>query len=112
MIGEEFLGRKPVTLSKVKNILKERKKEKEFTYEQEQTFKYASTFAKLSEKKEEKLFAELLKLETITEPFAVKIVDLVPAEMEIMKLIPEKKEDVNEEDLKKALELVRKYSSK
>lgn len=112
MIGEEFVGRKPITLVGVKNILKKRKKEKELTYEQEQTYKYASIFAKLTNKQCEKLYSELIALESINEKLATKIIDLLPAEMEIMKLIPEKKEEVKDEDLAKALELVRKYSGK
>ncbi len=106
MIGEEHISRKPIALIDVKEILKERKKEKDLTYEQEQAVKYANAFAKLTSKQSEKLFKELMDLETINEKLAIKICDLLPAELETMKLVPDKNEGVSEEDLKKAFELV------
>ncbi len=112
MIGEEFVSRKPVTLGKVKEILKERKKEKDLTYEQDQAYKYASTFSKLTMKQQEKLFSELIGIDTINEGLAVKIIDILPPEIEIMKLIPTKEDAVTEEDLKKAFEIVSKYVKK
>jgi len=112
MIGEELLSRKPVTLSKVKNILKKRKEESELTYEQEETLKYASAFCKVTKKQRDKIMEELLKLETINEELAVKIIDLLPQEIEIMKILPEKKSEVKEEDLVAALEIVKKYGPK
>jgi len=112
MIGEEFIGRKPVTLAEVKQLLKARKKDKELTYEQDQTYKYASTFAKLTLKQREKLFSELMKLETMNEALAVKILDLLPKDIEVIKLLPEKSEGVSEEDLAKALEIIQKYAVK
>jgi len=99
-------------LGEVKELLKERKKEKELTYEQEQAYKYASTFAKLTKKQREKLFAELIQIDSITDELAIKIVDIMPAEIEIMKLIPGKEDEVKEDDLEKAFELVKKYIKK
>ncbi len=109
MIGEEFIGKKPVTLVDVKRILKERKKEKELTYEQERAYSYARTFAKLTQKRKERLASELAELETIDKETACKILDIMPAEIEIMKLVPGDKKDISEEDLKKALEIIKKY---
>ncbi len=112
MIGEELISRKPITLSKVKNILKKRKEESELTYEQEETLKYATTFCKVTKKQRDKIMEELLKLETINEELAVKIVDILPRDIEIMKILPEKKSEVKEEDLVAALEIVKKYGPK
>lgn len=112
MIGEELLSRKPLTLSKVKNLLKKRKEESELTYEQEETLKYASTFCKVTKKQRDKIMEELLKLETINEELAVKIIDLLPQEIEIMRMLPEKKDEVKEEDLVAALEIIKKYGPK
>jgi len=112
MIGEEQISRKPIALIEVKEMLKARKKEKELTYEQDQAVKYASTFAKLTSKQSGKLFKELMELETINEKLAIKICDLLPAELETMKLVPDKSEGVSEEDLKQAFELVSKLKKK
>ncbi|MEM0360041.1 MAG: DNA-directed RNA polymerase subunit F [Candidatus Diapherotrites archaeon] len=113
MIGEEFVSRKPVSLVEVKAILKARKREdKEPTYEQEQAAKYAATFAKLTDKQREKIYEELKAISSLDEKNIVKIIDIMPSEMEIMKITVDKKEGVTEEDMAKALEIVRKYVSK
>ncbi|MCX6802819.1 MAG: DNA-directed RNA polymerase subunit F [Candidatus Diapherotrites archaeon] len=113
MIGEEFVSRKPVTLVEVKAILKERKREdKEPTYEQDQANKYVGNFAKLTDKQREKVFEELKALESLDEKSIVKIMDVMPSEIEIMKISVEKKEGLKEEDLVKALEIIKKYVAK
>jgi len=112
MIGEKTVEEKPITMHRVKELLKERKKEKELTYEQDQTYKYASTFSKLPNAKTQKLLEELKKLESISEELAIKFVDTMPMEEEVIKLIPDKKDEVSEEDLKAALELIKKFKPK
>jgi len=109
MIGKEFISKKPVSLVEVKAMLKEKKKDKELSYEQDQTLKYASSFAKLTDKQREKVFNELIEIDTINENIAVKILDTLPAELEIMKLIPSKEDGVSDEDLAKAFEKISKY---
>jgi len=112
MIGEQLISREPVTLSKVKNLLEKRKLESELSYEQEEALKYAKTFSKVTKKQRDKILEELLKLETIKKELAVKIVDILPQEIEIMRLLPEKKDEVKDEDLQAALEIVKKYGPK
>ncbi len=112
MIGEKMVEEKPITLFQVKELLKARKKEKELTYEQDQTYKYASTFSKLPKAKTAKLLGELEKLETISEELAIKLVDVMPTEEETINLFREKKDEVSEEDLKAALELLKKFAPK
>lgn len=112
MIGEEVILRKPITLSKAKNLLAKRKELSEPIYEQEEALKYAKTFSKVTKKQRDKIMEELLKLETINEELAVKIIDILPKELEIIKLLPEKKENVSEEDLAKAIEIIAKHGPK
>ncbi len=112
MIGEKTLEEKPITMQEVKELLKERKKEKDLTYEQDLTLKYASTFTKLPKAKTQKLLEELKKLETLPEELAIKLVDLMPTKEEVIKIIPGKKDEVSEEDLKAALELIKKFKPK
>ncbi|MCD6478460.1 MAG: hypothetical protein J7L44_01075 [Candidatus Diapherotrites archaeon] len=112
MIGEQILSKKPITLSKAKNLLEKRKESSEPSYEQEEALKYAKMFCKVTKKQRDKIMEELLKLETINEELAVKIIDILPQEIEVMKILPEKKDDVKEEDLVAALEIVKKYGPK
>ena len=112
MIGEQILSKKPITLSKAKNLLEKRKEASEPTYEQEEALKYAKTFSKVTKKQRDKIMEELLKLETIDEELAVKIIDILPHDIEVMKILPEKKAAVKEEDLAAALEIVKKYGPK
>ena len=51
MIGEEILESKSITLAEIAELLKERKKEKELSYEQEHALKYAKAFSKISVQK-------------------------------------------------------------
>lgn len=112
MIGEELIERKPVSLPEVRAILRERKREKELTYEQEQAYKYSRVFSKITKRKRKRLFKKLIELDSINERIATKILDIMPWEPEIMKLIPLKDENVKEEDLKKAFEIIKKYAKK
>jgi len=109
MIGDEIISSKKITLTEVKELMKTRKKEKELTYEQDLTQKYAKNFSKLTEKQAQKLFEELIKLESVDEELAAKLVDVLPAETELIKLAPLKESTVTQEDLTQALELVKKY---
>jgi DNA-directed RNA polymerase subunit F len=103
---------KPVTLAEVKNILKKVSKDrKEMLYEQKIALEHATKFAKLPVKKTEDLIKELRKLEFISELHAYKIADLVPQNEDDVKTIFAKERiTLGENDIKKILEIVGKYS--
>jgi DNA-directed RNA polymerase subunit F len=103
---------KPVTLAEVKNILKKVSKDREdMLYEQKIALEHATKFAKLPAKKTEEMIKELTKLEFITELFAYKIADLVPQNEDDLKTIFAKERiTLGENDIKKILEIVGKYS--
>jgi DNA-directed RNA polymerase subunit F len=102
----------PVTLAEVKNILKKVSKDrKDMLYEQKIALEHATKFAKLPAKKTEEMIKELTKLEFITELFAYKIADLVPRNEDDVKTIFAKERiTLGENDIKKILEIVGKYS--
>ncbi|RLF54979.1 MAG: RNA polymerase [Thermoplasmata archaeon] len=101
-----------VSISEVKNILKRIQKErKELTYEQKIALKHAEAFARLSVTKTKQLIKELLdNIEKIDERHAYKIADLLPQHEEDVKLIFAKERvDLDDEDIKKILEIVGRY---
>lgn len=108
MIGKELLSKKPIGLVNVQAMLKERKSEKDLSYEQKLTYEYSKKFSKLTPAKHKKIMKELQALESISEDLAVKIADVLPDSMVLMNLIANK-QDAKEEDLKKALEIVKGY---
>ena len=105
---------KPVPLSEVKNILKKVEKErKELLYEQKIALEHAHKFAKLPVKKTEDLIKELSKLEFLQETHAYKIADLLPITEDDAKTIFAKERiTLSEEDIKKILDIVKKYCIK
>lgn len=109
MIGKEILSKKFISLSEIKTIVSERKKEKDLKYEQDQSLKYTKEFAKITDVKAKKLIEDLMKINGMTERLSVKIADIAPEEIEIMQLLPLKEENVSDETLKEALETVKKY---
>ena len=109
MIGEKILHQKPVTLSEVKQLLAERKKVKDLSYEQDLTYKYAKKFSKLSPKDTEKLLGELRPIVGLSDAMAVKIVDLLPERKEILEMLFPKESKISDSTIEKILSLVKKY---
>lgn len=104
---------KPVSLSEVKNILKKIEKErKELLYEQKIALEHANKFAKLPAKKTEDLIKELSELKFLEEIHYYKIADLLPSTEDDLKTIFAKERiTLGENEIKKILEIVKKYSS-
>ena len=110
MIGEKLIEQKPVTLAEVKQLLSERKKEKELSYEQDLTLKYAKKFSKVSTAQAEKLAEALKEVEALDPATVIKIVDILPVKKEKLQLIIPKEVVLNEVDLQKILDACKKYS--
>ena len=102
---------KPVTLAEVKNILtKINKDRKELLYEQRTALDHAQKFSKLSLKKTEELIKELQKIEIIQENHAYKIADILPKNIDDLKVIFAKERiSLGEAEGKKILDLINKY---
>lgn len=111
MIGKRVVKEKPVPLAEVLGVLEKTKKEGELEYWQRLTYDYAQKFAKLSPSKVKELMEELSKIEKIREHQAVAIIDLMPETKEDIELIfAKERTKLDDEEVKKILEVVKKYS--
>jgi len=109
MLGKKLESSKPVPIFEVKEMLKEREADGELTYEQTLANDYVKKFSKLTKAKGIKLIEELTPLVEDQE-LAVKIADIMPAELERLKLLIPKGMKVEEAKLKEIFELVLKYA--
>ena len=110
MIGEQLIERKFLNLVEVKDLLAKRKKEKELTYEQDMALKYSKQFAKLTPAMAHKAMKELMELEGMADETAIKVVDILPTEMPLLKMLVPKEAKISEGSLAKALEISQKYA--
>ncbi|MDO5851056.1 MAG: RNA polymerase Rpb4 family protein [Methanobacteriaceae archaeon] len=118
MIGKNIIDSKPITISEAKEILDEKIQEKVkedgqlddhvFTYEQNLTIDYVTKFAKLSSDEAKELTKKLEEL--ITLPQAIKIVDIMPEDIQDLRLIFSKERGtIEKETLEEVLNLVDQY---
>lgn len=99
-----------VSLSEVKNILEKEAKKRELSYEQNLALEHAKHFSKISMTKAKQMVDELLQIERITEPFAYKIVDILPMHPEEVRAIFAKERfTLEDKEIKKIIEIVEKY---
>ena len=110
MLGEKIVEEKAVTLVEVRDMLSERKKDKELTYEQDLAMKYAKRFGKLTEKQLAKIRDDLSKIEKLDEIAKIKIIDILPKTKEVLQLILPKNIDLDNETAEKILDVTKKYS--
>jgi DNA-directed RNA polymerase subunit F len=98
---------KPATLATVKDVLSERKKEGELTFEQKVSLDYAKEFSKGKEKAIGLATTELQSM-GIDEATIVRIINVAPETREEVKLIFEKTRfDLKEDHINKILDLVK-----
>jgi DNA-directed RNA polymerase subunit F len=111
MIGKKLLGQKPVSLPAVKRLVQERKKEGELSYEQNLALEYAKKFSKLTEKQAETMVSDLQGAnEKLEEGNAVEIANLMPENIEELRLILAKERFIlSDEELSKIMEVVEKH---
>ena len=104
VLKEEF-----IPISKVKKILDEIA---EKTYEQKLAFEHVKRFAKTKPEKVEAIVKDLVALEMrrLKEEHIIKIVDLMPKDMDDLKTIfAGVKPAFKEEELEKIIEIVKKH---
>ena len=102
---------RPVSISEVRNILKKVEKEREeLLYEQKIALEHSLKFAKLPIKKIDELIKELSKLEFLDETHVYKIADLLPqTEDDIKTIFAKERISFGEGEVKKILDLIKKY---
>ena len=118
MIGKKVIDTKPITISEAKEILMKKVEEKvdenneidghQFTYEQNLTIDYVNKFALLDADDVKELRTKLE--EYLTPVQAVKVVDLMPEDLDDLRLIFAKERGTFETDaLKNILDLLDQY---
>jgi DNA-directed RNA polymerase subunit F len=110
MLGKEIKDSRVVPLYEVKELIAERAEAGELNYEQNAVSDYAKKFAKLPKTKGAKLFAELSEVEGVDAELAVKITDLMPRDIERLRLLIPKNAKIDEAKQKEILGIVEKYS--
>ncbi len=118
MIGNKVIDQKPISISEARELLNKRVEEKadeeeqvdghQFTYEQNLTIDYVNKFALLSADDAKELRSKLE--EYLTPAQAVKVVDLMPEDLDDLRLIFAKERGMLDTDeLDSILTLVDQY---
>ena len=101
---------KYVSLAEVKNLLEKEAKKRELSYEQKLALEHAKHFAKLGVTKAKQMADQLMKIERIIEPFAYKIVDILPMHPdEVRAIFAKERFTLEDKEIKKIIEIVEKY---
>ena len=108
------INMKPVSLAEVKNILKDRKGEKELSYEQDVTMKYVEKFGRLTDKQSEDTIKELSEINFLKgkDDLVYMIVAALPTKVEQLQLFLPKEVTASEDELKAVIELTKKFGEK
>ncbi|PIN84888.1 MAG: DNA-directed RNA polymerase subunit F [Candidatus Diapherotrites archaeon CG11_big_fil_rev_8_21_14_0_20_37_9] len=109
MIGKKIVSQNYVPVFQVKEVLAERNKEGELSYEQQQAFDYSKKFSRVTPAKGEKLLKELQQIEGLDEDVIVKAIDILPADIETATLIFHKTDGVDQEKIKQLVDITSKY---
>ena len=112
MAGKKRSDTSLASISDVLDILEKRKKDGELGYEQMLAFEYATKFAKLKPSDAKKMKKELEEM-GLNEKLALKVVEVMPSEPNLMKLIlamDKSRQPTDDESVKKMLEVVKSYA--
>lgn len=101
-------NQKLITNSEAMNILAKKMKERELNYEQQLTYEFLKKTVKLSKTNAEKLRGELEEL-GLKEEYIVNIINIIPRDEQILKLILRKEKEIKPAQIKKILEIIGKY---
>jgi len=100
-----------VTWSEAKKLLEAKEKEQELGYEQKNATEFLRKFSKLSEKRTSELVEELKKIEKLKDKHIVSIVNMLPENMDDLRLLfAHEIISPSEEDRKKILSIVKKFA--
>lgn len=99
-----------VTWPEAKKILLEKEKQKELGYEQKNALEHLRKFCKMSEKNFNEIKEELKKIEKLNERQITNIINLLPQNLDELRVIFANERIVlSEEDKKKILDIVKKF---
>jgi DNA-directed RNA polymerase subunit F len=107
---EDIIKETLITNTKAKEILKERKKEIEFGYEQKNAHDYLKKYDKLTPKKAKELAEKLKEVKKLRERQIITIVNVMPKDKDDLRLLLEKDYNLlTEEEKNFILENVNKF---
>ena len=110
MIGKEILESEPIPSAEVKRIIEEFGEENELNYAQNITLNHLSRFKKYSPEDTKEIYEKLTGEFELRDKVATHIVDLIPQDLEDMRLIFAKEPGhIDQEDMKKILEMLEDY---
>jgi len=107
----QVINEKPLTMAELKEKLEEiKKRDKELSDRATKTHEYLNKFAHLKEKEALKLKEEILKLDIprLKEKHIIKIIDIMPKDIESLKLIfASENITIKQESLQKILDVMK-----
>lgn len=111
MISMKVKEEKFISWSNARKILEKKGKEKELGYEQKNALEFLRKFSKLTDKKASEMAGELSKITRLKEKHAIMVMDMMPRkDDEIRVLFSQEIISLTEDDKKKILSIVKKYS--
>jgi DNA-directed RNA polymerase subunit F len=114
MAEGKIIKMEPVSLYDVKEVIKERKAERELTYEQEITMKYVEKFGKLTEKQTKDLIKSLSEIEFLKDnkELVYQFASGLPTKVEQAKLYLPRDVEATDDELKAVVDLTKKFGDK
>ena len=102
---------KPTGMAEAKKIMTSREKKKELSYEQKLALDHLNKFTKISASDAKKFLEELSQVLRMSDETMVKILDLTPRSPDELRMIfAREKFSLKDKEIKKILEIVKKYS--
>ncbi|WP_407410951.1 RNA polymerase Rpb4 family protein [Methanobrevibacter sp.] len=110
MIGKNVIESEPIPGVKVKKVLEEFSEDNELNYEQNVTLNHLARFKRYSVEDAEEIIEKLQDEFDLRPKVAVHIVDLVPEDLDDLRLIFAKEpKQVDKAEMEKILELLEQY---
>ncbi len=107
----EIKGEKFVSWAEAKKILEKKAKERELGYEQKNALEHLRKFSKLNEKAKNDMVEELKKIEKLRGRHIVSIVNMLPQDMDELRLLfANEIVTASDDDKKKILLIVKKFT--
>ena len=102
---------KPVSMAEAKDILSNREKKKELSYEQKLALEHLNKFTKLKPEEAKKLLEELSGVLRMSQETVIQILNFLPKTPDELRMIfSREKFSLKEDEINKILEIIKKYS--
>ncbi|OYT42698.1 MAG: hypothetical protein B6U88_02905 [Candidatus Aenigmarchaeota archaeon ex4484_56] len=104
----KIIGKVGISNPEALSILKKRMKSEELNYEQQATYEYLKAITKISEKETKQLKEELKEI-GLSEEQVLNLVNILPDDENVVKLILKDIKELKKEQIKKIIEIISKY---